>query len=221
MDYQGLTATDLANIRALNRCFLKVAAGLESHDIGDVAGRRLTRMQLRRLAATPFLLFSFREHDSDYWIRLLDPDPQIDFGLDADPPADDVRQLQIAGLGFLWQLSCRNPYAARVVSGAPLSWCERLAAMTLVDLLSRVAIRGDLITRRFMSRDSVWRRLLVGGVSSMPQLRTTSQLCALQVLLTSSQHERRSRVPAAACSLSAPARQLAGNPARGIGDTKV
>jgi len=201
MQYQGLTPDDLANINALNRCFLVAMADSGARGSGVLAIGHLSQLQFARLAIAPFLLFSFREQDSDYWQRILADDPQVDLLDSSDPPGEKIRQLQMAGLGFLWQLSRRNPYAVRIVSGAPASWCERLAGLTLVSLLDHAAMRSDLLGIRFRDDDNVWRRLLGNGLSSRRSLRLTSQHCALQALLTRGQQTQYNRLPAAACRI--------------------
>jgi hypothetical protein len=201
LEYQGLTRDDLANIHALNRSFLKAIAGSAAEAFGVIAGRRLTDPQLLRLAGAPFLLFSFREHDNDYWQRVLADSPQCDLIDSGNPPDENIAQLQLAGLGFLWQLVRRNPYAARIVSGASVSWCEQIAGLTLVSLLQSAAARGDLLRMRFPDEETVWRRLLEDGISPQRQARRASHYSALQALLTRAPELRNSRVSAAACRI--------------------
>ena len=201
LEYQGLTRDDLANIHALNRSFLKAIAGSAAEAFGVIASRRLTDPQLSRLAGVPFLLFSFREHDNDYWQRVLADSPQFDLIDSGNPPDENIAQLQVAGLGFLWQLVRRNPYAARIVSGASVSWCERIAELTLVSLLQSAAPRRDLLRMRFPDEETVWRRLLEDGISPHHQTRLASHYSALQALLTRAPELRYSRVSAAACRI--------------------
>ncbi|MCP4300400.1 MAG: hypothetical protein GY783_07435 [Gammaproteobacteria bacterium] len=221
MDYQGPTPDDLANIRALNRCFLMAVAGSEAEGLGEIAERRLTNSQLSRLAGAPFLLFSFREQDNNYWRRLLSDDPQIDLIELSEPLDERIRQLQMAGLGFIWQLARSNPYASRIISGAPVSWCEQLAGSTLIHLLDQAANRSDLLRVRFQDETWVWRRLLGNGTSAQRHLRQTSHQCALQVLLTRGQASQYDRVSAAACNMRTPATRQAPQHSARIGDTKV
>jgi hypothetical protein len=209
MEYEGPTADDLANISALNYMFLSAISGTAMEGFGAIAERRYTRLQLSRLASAPFLLFSFREHESEYWHRVLADDPQIDMVDSGGPPSEKIRQLQAAGLGFLWQLSRRNPYTSRIVSGAPVSWCEQLTGLTLVGLLDRAASRNDLLRVRFPDEDAVWRRLLGNGTSAKRHLRLSSHHCALQALLTRGQQVEYDRVSAAACNIRTPAQRLA------------
>jgi len=201
MEYQGPTTDDLANIHALNRLFLRAISGSAANGFDGVAGRRLTDSQLSRLAGVPFLLFSFREREDDYWQRVLADDPQIDL-IDSGSPLDEpIGQLQVAGLSFLWQLVRRNPYAARVVSGAPVSWCERVAGLTLVNFLQKAATRGDLLRMRFSDDDRVWRRLLHNGISTQRQIRLASHHSALQSILTQAPESNYGRLSAAACRI--------------------
>ena len=201
MEYEGLTNDDLANIHALNRSFLKAVSGCAAGGFGEIARRRLTDSQLTRLAGAPFLLFSFREQDDDYWRRVLEDDAQIDL-IDSGNPRDvKIGQLQVAGLSFLWQLVRRNPYAARIVSGAPVGWCDRLAGLTLVGLLQKAATRGDLLRMRFPEEAAVWRRLLENGTGSRRQARLASHHSALQALLTGAPESQYDRLSAAACRI--------------------
>ncbi|MDH3616111.1 MAG: hypothetical protein OEQ90_06525 [Gammaproteobacteria bacterium] len=204
MEYQGPTADDLANIEALNRFFLGVVSESDAAVFAGIAARRLTEKQRLWLASAPFLLFSLREQDNDYWQHILTDDPQIDLIDNGDPPDQRIGQLQMAALGFLWQLVRRNPYAARIISGAPVSWCEQLAGFTLLSLLQRAAPRGDLLCIRFPDEDNLWRRLLGHGVSSRRQIRLTSHHSALQAMLTRRQEPHYDRLSAAACTMQTP-----------------
>ncbi len=208
MEYRGPTPGDLANIHALNRLFLAgVSASGRSERFAALGADRMTGTEIARLSSAPFLLFSFRERDEEFWQRALGDDVQMDL-VDAATPADDkTQQLQGAGLGFLWQLVRRNPYVARIVSGASVSWCERLAEQTLVRLLQRVAKRGDLTRIRFGDNEDVWRRLLSSGIGAGYQARLASQHLALQAMLTHVDATPQRRLAAAACTVSAP-RQL-------------
>jgi hypothetical protein len=221
MDYQGPTPDDLANIRALNHRFLVAVSESAAERLGVIAERGLTVSQLSRLAGVPFLLFSFREQDDNYWRRLLSDDPQLDLIEMSEPLDDRIRQLQAAGLGFIWQLARRNPYASRIISGAPVSWCERLAESTLIDLLDRAANRSDLLCLRFQDETSIWRRLLDTGISAQRHVRQTSHECALQVLLTRGQTLQYDRVPAAACNMQTPATRKAPRHSGRLEETKV
>ena len=122
MEYEGLTQDDLANVRALNRAWLR----LRPQDSKGLP--RLSEKRLERLASAPFLLFSFREHDDQWWKSLLEGGPQQDLLEERPTNASDLIALQSAGLAFLWALARRNPYVARLVSGAPLSWCDQIAS---------------------------------------------------------------------------------------------
>ena len=201
MDFEGLTTDDLANVTALNRAWL---------DLGnrEAGAARLPLARIDRLAAAPFLLFSFREHDEALWQRLLGADRQADLldGPVSDDPA--LGSLQAAGLAFLWELARRNPYVARVVTGATLAWCNALAAATLADLLGRVA-HALIIEARFSAHDARLERLLADGVSRDEAVRAATQLGVLHSLLTRNRDAGYEHLPAAACSLRLPHRKVA------------
>jgi len=221
MDYKGPTDDDLANICALNRYFLNAISETGIEAFGELATRRLTNSQLARLAAAPFLLFSFREQDSDYWQRVLSDDPQMELDESNNLPSEKIRHLQVAGLGYLWQLARRNPYVTRVVSGAPVNWCEQLAGSTLARLLDRASARSDLLCARFADEDFAWRRLLESGAHAKRSLRRTSHHCALQVLLTRGREVHDEVVSAAACSMQDLARHRAFRVEDSVDETKV
>lgn len=210
MHYPGPTTDDLANVHALNRHYLDAVRSPGGIGLTVPGVRRLTPAQCARLAATPFLLFSFRERDAELWRSVLGDGPQLELVPAADPPSDKLRELCSAGLSFLWQLSRRNAYAARVVSGAPVSFCERLASSTLIDLLRRTAHRGDLLVPRYADQLAVWRQLLAGGVSATRQIQAMSHQSALQRLLTVAELAQHAKLPAAASRFPVSGRRSGG-----------
>lgn len=202
MEYEGLTQDDLANVHALNRVWLR----LPQQDVMD--GPRLSEKQLERLASAPFLLFSFREHDDRRWRSLLDGNPQKDL-LEEHPGATaEYLALQSAGLAFLWELARRNSYVARLVSGAPLHWCEQIASTTLVRALD--CTTGCLVIEpRFEGVSALQKRLWRRGGSALKEMRVFAQIGALQAMLTSRELIPYRRMPAAACRMPQPAQQVA------------
>lgn len=221
MEYQGPTGEDLANISALNHLYLGSFPGDGTAGPGSSELKQLSDSERTRLAEAPFLLFSLREHDSDYWQPIFDPGAQLDLIEPASPPHGRVAALQVAGLSFLWQLVRRNPYAARIVSGAPVGWCERLAGLTLVGLLQRAAGCGDLLRMRFSVDDVIWRRLLGNGTSPRRNLRLVAHHCALQTMLARGQRSHDFRAAAAACSMTVPRHRDETTSNAGIRDTEV
>ena len=201
MEYEGLTQVDLANVRALNRAWLR----LRSQDSNGLA--RLSGKRLERLASAPFLLFSFREHDHQWWKSLLEAGPQRDLLEERPIIAIDLIVLQSSGLAFLWALARRNPYVARLVSGAPLSWCEQIASGTLVQVLDCGA-RCQVIEPRFDHRSALYKRLWQRGGSALQEMRVFAQIGALQAMLTSRELIPYRRMPAAACRMPQPAQQV-------------
>lgn len=190
-EFPGPSPDDYANVLALNTAFIKAAFEMKGPQRG-------------RLAATPFLLFSFRERDLEWWDAALSENQQGD--LMAAPELDDpaLRRVQTASLSFLWHLARRNPYATRIISGATVSWCEMIADLPLVTLLDRIGVRGDLMRSRLNGADESGSRLLGDGTSSRRKVRRSSQLAALQSLLTHARTDNYSSLPAAACNMARP-----------------
>jgi hypothetical protein len=220
MEFRGPEPADFENVHSLNKAFLKQLClpiagkrlcGQLSHAL-ELLIAGLTDLQIRRLAEAPFLLFSLRELDDAYWSEIFADDPTSDLFAPPGQPTPESEQLMAAALGFLWQLSSRNPYAARVVSGASLSWCERLSEVTLFRLLQRTAGRDDLLVLRLADNDNLWKKLLVAGISSEPEVRAAAQQCVLQTLLTNAQSNSYRSLSAAACRVPAPALHVSEGP---------
>ena len=220
MDFSGPEPADFANVRSLNAAFLKhlrrPASGKSLREslspVLEPMMAALTELQIGRLANVPFLLFSLRERDDAYWSSLFADDPTGDLFAPEQSMPDESGQLLAAALGFLWQLSNSNPYAARVACGASLNWCERLADSTLLCVLQRTSGRDDLLVLRFADNDDLWKKLLVAGISSEREVRIAAQQCALQTMLTNAQSSDYRHLPAAACNARAPSIQVADRP---------
>jgi hypothetical protein len=216
MQYQGPTKDDLENVIALNRYFLGAlqrpgAMAFAAPEVGC-----LPLSQRARVAEAPFLLFSLQEQDGELWRQLLSQNPQLELAPAGDPAHVAIQELTFASLSFLWQLSRRNAYAARIVSGAPVDFCDRLVSTTLVELLRKAAGRVDLLVPRFGVDDQIWCRLVTGGVRSERRLQTMSQQSALQCLLTRGQLNDYDELPAAASRFaSQPKRRSGKRPATG------
>lgn len=194
-EYPGPTPDDYLNVVALNTAFVCTTSNLKGPQRG-------------RLAAAPFLLFSLRENDAEWWAEILSDPCKTDMLAVSVAPEPHVLQLQTAAVGFLWQLARRNPYAARIISGATVSWCENIGDLPLVTLLDRIAGRDDLMTSRIESPVPHGGRLLGNGTSSRSRVRRSSQLTVLQSLLARTGLDGYAQVPAAACSLSVPVRAI-------------
>jgi len=200
MEYQGLTEDDLANVRALNTAWLELQE--------RVAGVRLSTGRRERLAAAPFLLFTFREQDEALWRRLLADRRQQDLLSEPRAAPAEYQPLQATGLAFLWELSRRNPYVARLVCAASIGWCERIASVTLVRVLDS-AKRCETIEWRFEPETREYRRLLRRGSGAPRDLRKSAQISLLQSMLTTGESARYGRLPAAACHMAIPSREVA------------
>lgn len=190
MAFKGPELSDYENVVALNEAWLgllqmdtRLRDGLP--ELPERLRARITnlsRQQISRLAATPFLLFSFREGDDRYWTRILTDSPERDLFHVND--ADEVDTLISASLGFIWQLARRNSYALRLICGATLYWTERIAEQTFFHLLAAVRASGDTPGVRFTGHPELWNKLLDSGVSEEALTRQAAQISALQVVLT-------------------------------------
>ncbi len=194
-EFPGPSPDDYANVLALNAAFLKATSDLKGPQRG-------------RLAAAPFLLFSLRENDIEWWAGVLANQRQGDLMAAAELENPELRRIQTAAMSFLWQLGRRNPYAVRIISGATISWCERITDLPLVTLLNRIGARDDLMMSRLDDPVAIGARLLGSGTSSRRQVRRSTHLTALQTLLTRTGLDNCTRLPAAACSMSGPMRVL-------------
>ena len=211
MEYQGPEPADLANVCALNINYLDWLRARGSDRAAEVpatpeigaALAGMSRLQLERLSRVPFLLMSFREYDEGLWRSLLEENPAADLFHAMQAPDEDAIRLIAAGLGFLWQLSKRNPYAARLVSGASLDWCEQLAACTLVELYSRVIMENRLLEPRMFHSPDLWQKLLNAGVSARKDVRMAARVSALQIVLTRGSRGAYRHLAAAACNMPA------------------
>ena len=190
MAFDGPAPVDYRNVGALNRAYLSLLqanrrARRSLHRLSAPLRNRfttLTRHQVDRLAATPFLLLSFRERDDKLWSQILSDESGR--GLFARPVADDLDRLQSAGLGFVWQLARQNPYTLRLICGASLHWCEQIADRTFFGLLTAVAPHPDLLVLRRGNDTELWSKLLHDGVCRETEVRTAAHVSALQTVLT-------------------------------------
>ena len=215
MEYSAPSESDLANVRALNAAFLDdLCQGSAAIELRDEAVPRvrevfmaLSAVQRERLGSAPFLLFSLREHEAEFWENCLahgrEPATRDLFAAGREQRDDNLR-LPAAALAFLWQLAGHNPYAARLVSGASVDWCERLADCTLVSLLSFVTARRGFLQLRFAGNKPVLSKLLGAGVSSRAEVRHAAHIAAMQAMLLQVASPRRSSMRAAACRLPPP-----------------
>ena len=194
-EFPGPSPDDYATVLALNTAFIEATTELKGPQRG-------------RLAAAPFLLFSLREDDVPWWAGVLADQHQGDLMAAAEHESPELRRIQTAAMSFLWQLARRNPYAARIISGASILWCDKITSLPLVTLLNRIGGRGDLIVSRLEKPVALGERLLGSGTSSRRQVRRSSQLTALQTLLTGIETGNYTQLPAAACSMSGPLRVL-------------
>jgi hypothetical protein len=210
MAFSGPEKSDYDNVASLNAAWLEILqreSRLRSGLTGlpDTLRLRITNLskqQISRLAATPLLLFSFREGDDRYWARVLDGSPERDLFVTSN--TDDVDTLISASLGFIWQLARRNPYALRLICGASVYWTECIAEQTFFGLLDAVRSTGDTPSARSVSQRELWQKLLSSGVSRERVSRHAAQVSALQAILTDPPEYRVENWPLAARVVKAP-----------------
>lgn len=216
MDFPGPEPADIAHVTALNHEFIHFAVSADGSRLRgmlpDPLAARLCRLEAparERIARTPFLLGSIDEAGADRWDRLLDvpgPSDLVD-RLDGPPPGE--QRLVGAMLGFLGDLARRNPYAARVVSGAPLAWCESVALLSPIERVDIAAAGTGLLAFRYARNSRFWQRLLSAGASDEEAVRRAARIWALQAVLTRGERVTAACLPAAACAMVPPARRVA------------
>jgi hypothetical protein len=217
VEFRGPGATDFENVHSLNRAFLKLLKhdpdagkclqGLPPTLAGCLSS--LTDGEAERLSVTPFLLLSFRERDDEFWEGIFAEVAHRDLFALQKQPSDDFGRLIAAGLGFVWQLARQNPFAARLVCGASLYWCEQLTERTFFRVLATAGARADVLTLRCATDAGLWAKLLASGVSREKQVRRAAHISALQSVLTRSSMPDRKRWAAAACAVKVPTMKVA------------
>ena len=216
MDFQGPTPADYDNLRSLNVAFLELVrndGGRYLDGLSTELSRRLKRLSRREiawLAATPFLLFSFRERDDHFWQKLLNDEKCQDLFTVPIRSTDETGRLVSAGLGFVWQLAIHNPFAARLLCGASTHWCEQITERTFFHILAVTGRRSDLLVLRARHDNDLWSKLLHGGLSQMAAVRNAAHISALQYMLT--RQPATTAWQAAACASRDPALKVADDP---------
>jgi hypothetical protein len=215
MDFECPDGSAYINLRSLNRGFLELLA--ERHSMPAVPQDIATRIRLmserqrERLAATPFLLFSLRERDDRYWQSVIATATDRDADL-FDPSSATANQrakLVCATLGYIWQLARNNPYAARLMCGASLHWCETIGEMTLYRLIAAAGTRDDIMVLRHCENSDLWSKLLVSGVRREIMEREAAQVSALQLVLTGGAGGAEAQLAVAACRRRPPRLRVA------------
>ena len=217
MQFEGPSADDYENVYSLNAAFIallkrcptarRCLQALPARQAGRLLG--LTDHQAVRLARTPFLLFSFRERDDRFWEPVFDGDGARDLFAEPQAASDELGRLIAAGLGFVWQLARHNPYAARIICGASLHWCEQLTERTFLHVLALAAVQNELLVLRAAKDTQLWDKLLGSGVSRENAVRRAAHISALQRLLTSSAQPAGRSWAAAACAAKKPLLRVA------------
>jgi hypothetical protein len=190
MAFDSPESADYRNLPPLNRQFLNLlgqdpALQRSLSRLPDALREKLCGLSapaIDRLAETPFLLCSFREYDDVHWARILNSGGTPDLFTPQSSPA--VQTMVSAGLGYAWHLARDNPFTLRLMTGAPLSWCERIAELPFHELLDAYHRSGEAPSIRLGHRQELWRLLLGPGISRRRELRRAAQLTALQAALS-------------------------------------
>jgi len=222
MDFNGLEPTDLVDVRCINVEFLEYLAAAQGETLRHELPLRLrpvvaalTGRQIQRLADVPFLLLTLHETDAAYWSRILEELPAHDLFAPGHAALDPLGRIAAAALGFQWQLARKNLYAARLIGGGSLGWCEQLASCTLLRVLQCAAEQPGLMAPRLATHEVFWTRLLGAGLSSTTEVRRAAHLSALQIMLSPLGVSREQRWRSAACYTSVPRLELRGRRVRG------
>lgn len=216
MDIRSPQPADFQNVHAFNREFLGLLiGGAPARDLLERVARRvadrlskLTALQRERLARSPFLLFSFRERDNEFWDRIHAAGPDRALFDEPRRRQHDRTELVSTSLSFVWQLARENTYAARLVCGASQHWCERLAERPLLDVV-RQAVAADVLRLRREHDVLFWSKLLHAGVVADRKVRRAARICAMQRLLTEDPHQEDRLVARAARRIERPSLRVA------------
>ena len=216
MDFQGPTPADYDNLHSLNVAFLELVSKEGRRYLDGLSTKlrrrieRLSRREIAWLAATPFLLFSFRERDDRFWQKLLNDEKCQDLFTVPIRSTDETGRLVSAGLGFVWQLANYNPFAARLLCGASTHWCEQITECTFFHILAVAGGRSDLLVLRARNDNELWAKLLHAGLSQVTAARNAAHISALQYMLI---HQPATAAwQAAACASRNPALKVAEDP---------
>ena len=216
MEFQGPSPADYENLRALNFAFLELVRNDECRYLEGLSKElrrrilRLSRKEIGWLAATPFLLFSFRERDDGFWQKLLNDEKCRDLFTVPIHSTDEAGRLVSAGLGFVWQLANHNPFAARLFCAASTHWCEQITERTFFHILAVAGHRSDLLILRARHDTELWKKLLSTGVSQDAGARNAAHISALHYMLT--RQPASAAWQAAACASGDPALKVAEDP---------
>ncbi len=201
-----------SNVSALNREFVRLLRQYPAQfGVADPTNRiaRLGRRQRDWLAEVPFLLFSLAEEDHQLWRQLIESTDRFDLPLNSDGKSHEIAALAQAAMSFLWHLAKRDPFAARIISGADRNWCDLIAEVDCVALLAKVKLRNDLLEARRADNVDIWHKLLTVGVSVDRDTRGAARMSSLQCILTSTASAKGREWTAAACVSKSPAYQVA------------
>ena len=215
MEFSGPERSDLRDVQSINQAFLLFLRSTAGEPLKNCLPQKLqpalqalSPRQVERLSSVPFLLMSIGEIDDDCWSKASGGRPIRDLFAPIRDESDPIARIATAAAGFLWQLARKNPYAARLVSGATLAWCERLAEQTLLRVFEYATDNPQALKPRMADNSGFWHRLLGAGVSAEAEIRRAAHLSALQSVLTHAAVAPPRRLRTAACYSSVPSVEL-------------
>lgn len=216
MHYPGPRTTDFREVAALNAAFLRLLGSDEGADqllagVATEIGARLCSLDdqaVSRLADAPFLLFSLRETDDDYWDEVNSNAGSYSLFAGSRSECSDRTRLIAASLGYVWQMARQNPYILRLICCASLYWCERIAEQPIMNVINRATATNDLLALRAAGNAGLWRKLLAGGLDRRTNVRTATHHSVLQNLLMRPLRGQGDRWRSAACRTRVPSVSL-------------
>lgn len=214
MQYLGPDAADIAHVHSLNTAYIAYLAQSPAARLAwpselSALFEQASPVGRARVARSPFLIFSLAGYDVPRWQSIFASEPEAQLFAERSPPGIAEIEVVSATLTFLWQFVRRSPYAARVVSGASVAWCDALAASTPIELSRIATTTNDLLGLRFRRNTAMWRKMLTAGTSAETVVRSAARITALHTVLTRPVAESYPRVSAAACKIPTPSRSVA------------
>ncbi|MEM9171069.1 MAG: hypothetical protein AAGA84_00035 [Pseudomonadota bacterium] len=187
MTNTGFSAETVAQVQSLNQAFIgELYAAAQAQRVA-VEPTLITALSTARherhssLRQCPFLLFRIEighcgvNEPSGVWLGAHH---------------DSTATLICAALTFIWQLAKTDIAAARLVSGAPISWIEDLAQRQLAELVGFA--KASHLRPRLIDVPGYWHDLLRrSGISALQ--RASLGAAGLQMCLSRSRLNRQPR----------------------------
>lgn len=209
MRYAGIEESALEDVRRLNARFLAAMSTRPSVAIGGLSKTvdadtlnwftGATSRELSHIAATPFFLYRLDDIGTDPSAAVT---PEL-FGRSNEPENEAL----LLGLSFAWQLSRRDLFSVRVLTGASTDWCAWLADVPFSSLAEVVRSNSGPLTPNLIDAAFFWPGLLEAVRNGNARHVTAVQSAGLQHLLRRQSSER--ALPVAARKLDTPERRVA------------